>query len=116
MSNLPQWVHYDAVRDELVVHGVRVSAAVFAHLGFGPVGSVFRVIKRQSGTVHIERLSEAPTPPAPVAPRDYRKELWVDVCTAVAGAESGTDRIAPPRWADVALAEFDKRFPPEAST
>ena len=45
--------------------------------------------------------------------RDYRKELWLDVATAVARSEAARDRAAPGAWADRALADFDKTFPAE---
>lgn len=43
--------------------------------------------------------------------RDYRKELWLDVATAVARSDGARDRAAPGEWADRALANFDKTFP-----
>lgn len=43
--------------------------------------------------------------------RDYRKELWLDVATAVARSDGARDRAAPGKWADRALANFDKTFP-----
>ena len=45
--------------------------------------------------------------------RDYRKELWLGVATAVARSEGARDRVAPGEWADRALADFDATFPPE---
>ena len=47
--------------------------------------------------------------------RDYRKELWLDVATAVARSDGARDRAAPGEWADRALANFDKTFPAEPS-
>jgi hypothetical protein len=41
---------------------------------------------------------------------DYRKELWVRVAVAVAQASNSTTRYMMEKWADHALAEFDKRF------
>lgn len=43
-------------------------------------------------------------------PRDYRKELWTQVCIAVARTEAAKDPCAPGRWADRALEAFDKTF------
>ena len=43
--------------------------------------------------------------------RDYRKELWLDVATAVARSDGARDRAAPGELADRALANFDKTFP-----
>lgn len=40
--------------------------------------------------------------------RDYRKEMWI---AAYAAAYRGTGSEYPTHVADVALAEFDKRFP-----
>lgn len=45
--------------------------------------------------------------------RDYRKELWLGVATAVARSEGARDRAAPGAWADRALADFDATFPQE---
>lgn len=45
--------------------------------------------------------------------RDYRKELWIGVATAVAGCDVTTELGAPAYWASHALAEFDKTFPKE---
>ena len=45
--------------------------------------------------------------------RDYRKELWLGVATAVARSEGARDRAAPGAWANCALADFDKTFPAE---
>lgn len=42
---------------------------------------------------------------------DHRKELWVGVAIAVARAESAREADRPGKWADVALAAFDKTFP-----
>lgn len=47
---------------------------------------------------------------AAAVPRDYRKELWTQVCIAVARAEAAKDPCAPGRWADRALEAFDKTF------
>jgi len=41
---------------------------------------------------------------------DHRKKLWIDVVTAVAGAEGCLSKYTPAEWADCALAEFDNRF------
>ncbi len=43
-------------------------------------------------------------------PRDYRKELWVQIAVAVARAESCKSATAPATWANQVLAEFDKKF------
>jgi hypothetical protein len=43
-------------------------------------------------------------------PRDYRKELWVQIAVAVARAENCRDKRIPAAWADQALADFDKTF------
>lgn len=40
-----------------------------------------------------------------------RKQLWVNVATAVARAENAKSASAPANWANRALDEFDKRFP-----
>ena len=45
--------------------------------------------------------------------RDYRKELWLDVATAVARSGATTSIVDPAIWANRTLAEFDKTFPPE---
>lgn len=42
--------------------------------------------------------------------RDYRKELWVGVATAVVRSDSTTSKYAPGDFADAALAKFDARF------
>lgn len=108
-STLPGWIRYDADSDTLVIYGQRYSAQAFAHLGFGPIGRVFRIVKRD-GSLTIENLAEAPTPPV-AEPRDHRKELWVDTCAAVSGALDCKNALTGPNWADVALARFDKAFP-----
>lgn len=45
--------------------------------------------------------------------RDYRKELWIGVATAVSGCDVTTELEAPGHWANHTLAEFDKTFPQE---
>ena len=45
--------------------------------------------------------------------RDYRKELWIGVATAVSGCDVTTELGAPAYWASHTLAEFDKTFPKE---
>lgn len=40
-----------------------------------------------------------------------RKKLWCDVYVAYVGADNATDKYGAKEWADVALSEFDKRFP-----
>jgi len=42
---------------------------------------------------------------------EARVKLWADVCVAVAGISAMTDDHTPARWADMALAAFDRRFP-----
>lgn len=41
---------------------------------------------------------------------DLRKQLWMGVAVAIAQASNSTSRYMMERWADHALAEFDKRF------
>jgi len=41
---------------------------------------------------------------------DLRKKLWIDVAVAVAAASNSTTKYTMEKWADHALAEFDKRF------
>lgn len=40
-----------------------------------------------------------------------RKQLWVNVASAVARAEAAKSASSPASWANRALDEFDKRFP-----
>lgn len=47
--------------------------------------------------------------------RDYRKELWIGVATAVSGCDVTTEVQAPGHWANRTLAEFDKIFPKETT-
>ncbi len=42
--------------------------------------------------------------------RDYRKELWIGVATAVAGAVNATDARVPGTWANAALSLYDATF------
>lgn len=44
------------------------------------------------------------------ANRDYRKELWISIATAVARAESAKDKTVPGAWADAALKMYDSTF------
>lgn len=46
-------------------------------------------------------------PPAP----DPRAKLWAEVVASVARADNATRPGTMIEWADLALAEFDKRFP-----
>jgi len=109
-DTLPGWIRYDAATDTLIIYGQRYAAAAFGQLGFGAIGKVFRVAKRD-GSLTIETMAEAPTQ----QPRDYRRELWVDVCSRVAGATTCTNAAVAPTWANRALAEFDKAFPKEGA-
>jgi hypothetical protein len=43
-------------------------------------------------------------------PRDYRKELWIQVAVAVARAENTIGRDIAGKYADAALADFDRTF------
>lgn len=42
--------------------------------------------------------------------RDYRKELWIGVAIAYANSSNSTHIQYMAKWADHALAEYDKRF------
>ena len=42
--------------------------------------------------------------------RDIRKELWVGVAIAISQSSNSTTKYTMEKWADHALAEFDKRF------
>ena len=55
-------------------------------------------------------MSKVIKKPAPQPPRDYRKELWVGVCIAVARAESAKGAAVPGQWANTALKQFDEAF------
>ena len=44
-----------------------------------------------------------------IPPRDYRKELWIDVATATAA--HATQGFQPASWADETLKAFDTTFP-----
>ena len=46
-----------------------------------------------------------------IPPRDYRKELWIDVATAT--ASHATQGFQPASWADETLKAFDTAFPQE---
>ena len=41
---------------------------------------------------------------------EIRMKLWTKVAVAVAGALGCTDKIAPGKWADKVLEDFDKTF------
>ena len=60
----------------------------------------------------IEELEEAAQepPPQPVVVPG-REEVWLRIYAALAGA-LGADGATSRAWADKALEEFDKRFPP----
>jgi hypothetical protein len=62
-------------------------------------------------TARIRREKAVATPPVQ---RDYRKELWIEVCVAVARAENSRDGTVPAAWADASLKRFDQRFPEAA--
>jgi hypothetical protein len=57
------------------------------------------------------RVGTQPIQHVVTEPRDYRKELWIKIATATAGASNCTKIEAPITWADKALAAFDERFP-----
>lgn len=40
-----------------------------------------------------------------------RRQLWIGIAIAVAGAESAIGTEVPQRWADTALRAYDQRFP-----
>jgi hypothetical protein len=44
---------------------------------------------------------------------DYRKELWIGVCVSVNGTFNCTDHATAAKYANSALAEFDKVFKPQ---
>ena len=58
-----------------------------------------------------DKVTELPLDAIPQ--RDYRKELWIGVATAVSGCDVTTEIQAPGHWANRTLAEFDKIFPKE---
>lgn len=43
---------------------------------------------------------------------EQRKKLWADVWVATANASNCMDVFTPTKWADEALKQFEKRFPP----
>jgi len=104
---LPGWIRYESDTDTLVIYGQRYSAGAFAHLGFGQVGHVFRVVKREADrALLLEHLDVAPASAA----RDYRKELWLGVATATASANDCKHLNTPVVFANWALEAFDKTF------
>lgn len=42
--------------------------------------------------------------------QDLGQQLWMQVAVAVASSDNATTKHSMERWADHALAEFDKRF------
>lgn len=44
--------------------------------------------------------------------RLMRRRFWTDAWLATANASNCTDKMTPEKYADTALAAFDKRFPP----
>jgi hypothetical protein len=52
-----------------------------------------------------------PLPPLPPVPsKNYQKELWIAVATAVARAEGSRDANVPAVWANKTLDAFNARF------
>lgn len=43
--------------------------------------------------------------------KEQRKQLWIDVWVNVANASNCNNVQSPTKWADIAIQEFDKRFP-----
>jgi hypothetical protein len=64
-----------------------------------------KLTNRKDTTIHLTVEPQVTT-----EQRDYRKELWVGVAIAVARAENTRDSDKPAKWANNALAEFDKAF------
>lgn len=60
MSQMPEWITYDAAADTLTIHGRRYSAAMFGERGFlSPPGTLLRV---ERGPADVVTLSSAPQP------------------------------------------------------
>lgn len=49
---------YDVTTDTVVIFGVRYAVELFKTLAFGPLGSTFRIVARNDGTVTLQSLNE----------------------------------------------------------
>lgn len=49
---------YDVTTDTVIIFGVRYAVGLFRTLAFGPIGSAFRIVGRDDGTVMLQSLNE----------------------------------------------------------
>jgi len=56
-------IEYDALTDTLTIEGVKYSGELFRQFAQAmPIGTPFRIVKRENGEVTVERLYDATCP------------------------------------------------------
>jgi hypothetical protein len=54
LTELPDWIDYDAERRVLTIYGVKYAEEMFAALSFAPPGKTLRIVERADGVVTVE--------------------------------------------------------------
>jgi hypothetical protein len=73
----PAHIQVDVANDIITIHGVRYAGALFAHLGFGPVGGTFKIVAREDGVVTLAMVPDwRPIETAPVEPAEKASSYY----------------------------------------
>lgn len=67
--------------------------------------------KREPLVINVQPAAPILNITTPLPPLNAREEIWVKAWVHVAAASNSTNVNTATNWADVCLADFDKRFP-----